>query len=602
MRLGSRSARRALSAVTLLALVALTAVAGGSAASTPEELAEGSGFVSTSWQPGYLRSGPTNVVVQLAGDPVSVQEDHAGRHFVGAEKQAATDALAATQNAIRPAIEALGGKIIGDYQLAYNGLKVNVDAKQLSALAALPNVIGVHKLQTMEPVRPENVNGVQLIGAPAAWASAGKYTGKGIKVAVIDTGIDYTHANFGGPGTLAAYAAANATDTLPANPMWFGPTAFTKVKGGTDLVGDNYNASGTGAALIPVPDPNPLDCNGHGSHVAGSATGFGVLSNGSTYTGPYDASTYSSNTFRIGPGSAPEAELYGIRVFGCVGSTDVTVDAIEWAVENDMDVINMSLGSAYGRSDDPSAVASTNAAKAGLIVVASAGNSGPAQYITGSPATGIGAISVAANDANKEFPGANILLNTGVNVQAINANGVPTSTFPPAGTPLVVVREASGAISRGCEGIGAEGAPVPGSAPGEFAAAGAAGKIAVVIRGDCARVAKAINGQKAGAVAVIMINNAAALPPFEGQITSNPDTGEQFVVTIPFLGTVVDVRGFVHGCGCRVRDDHADQPGQHELHGLRELQLGRPDGRHQRPQARHHRAGRERHLDRQRHR
>ena len=212
----------------------------------------------------------------------------------------------------------------------------------------------------------------------------------------------------------------------------------------------------------------------------------------------------------------------------------MTVDAIEWAVENDMDVINMSLGSAFGRSDDPSAVASTNAAKAGLIVVTSAGNSGPAQYITGSPGTAIGAISTAANDANKEFPGANIALNTGANIQAINANGA--TTYPPANTPIVVVREASGAISRGCEGVGPGGAPLPGSAAGEFAAAGAAGKIAVVVRGDCARVAKAINGQKAGAVAVVMINNAASLPPFEGQITSNPDTGEQYTVTIPFLG------------------------------------------------------------------
>ena len=214
----------------------------------------------------------------------------------------------------------------------------------------------------------------------------------------------------------------------------------------------------------------------------------------------------------------------------------MTVDAIEWAVENDMDVINMSLGSAFGRSDDPSAVASTNAAKAGLIVVTSAGNSGPAQYITGSPGTAIGAISTAANDANQELPRRQHPAQHGRQHPGDQRQRRATS-FPPAGTPLVVVREASGAISRGCEGIGAGGAPVPGSAPGEFAAAGAAGKIAVVIRGDCARVAKAINGQKAGAVAVIMINNAAALPPFEGQITSNPDTGEQFIVTIPFLGT-----------------------------------------------------------------
>ena len=111
---------------------------------------------------------------------------------------------------------------------------------------------------------------------------------------------------------------------------------------------------------------------------------------GATYNGPYNATTITGNSWRIGPGVAPKADIYGIRVFGCEGSTDVTVDAIEWAVDNDMDVINMSLGSSFGTNDDPSAVASTNAAKAGVIVVTSAGNSGPSQYITGSPGHGRG--------------------------------------------------------------------------------------------------------------------------------------------------------------------------------------------------------------------
>ena len=130
-----------------------------------------------------------------------------------------------------------------------------------------------------------------------------------------------------------------------------------------------------------------------------------MLANGSTYTGPYNATTISGNSWTIGPGVAPKADIYGLRVFGCEGSTDVVVDAIEWAVDHDMDVINMSLGSSFGTADDPSAVASTNAAKAGVIVVASSGNSGPNQYITGSPGTADGALSVAANDSSPSVPG-----------------------------------------------------------------------------------------------------------------------------------------------------------------------------------------------------
>src|SRR5262249_5204910 len=70
----------------------------------------------------------------------------------------------------------------------------------------------------------------------------------------------------------------------------------------------------------------------------------------------------------------------------------------------------------------------------------------------------------------------------------------------------------------------------------EYVAANVTGKIAVVQRGSCARVARAIFGQQAGAAAVVMINNATSLPPFEGPITANPDDGTQYNVTIPFFG------------------------------------------------------------------
>ncbi len=201
------------------------------------------------------------------------------------------------------------------------------------------------------------------------------------------------------------------------------------MKGGTDLVGDAYNAAAPAGspALVPHPDPNPLDCVtstpivGHGSHVSGSAAGSGILADGSTYTGPYNASTISGNSWRVAPGVAPKADIYSVRVFGCQGSTDVTVDAIEWAVDHDMDVINMSLGSPFGSNDDPSAVASTNAAKAGVIVVTSAGNNGPNQYITGSPGTAEGAISTAAQDAWQTTPGATLTTTPAI----ANPNGSP---------------------------------------------------------------------------------------------------------------------------------------------------------------------------------
>jgi subtilisin family serine protease len=517
MKVATFGPRRVFALASLLALTGLLLAAGGSAAPTPEA-SDTSGLVGPVWTPLGLRDGATTVVAQLSGDPVAVVQGAAGRDLEKSEKQAIKSQLKAKQDSLRGAIAGLGGTVLADYQVAYNGIKVRIDRSKLGELAQLPGVTGVHALQLMTP---DNVRGVPLIGAPAVWDGLAGLHGEGIKVAVIDTGIDYTHANFGGPGTVTAYNTANATDTLAPSPaLGWG----LRVKGGIDLVGDDYNAAAAAGspALIPHPDPNPLDCNGHGSHVAGTTGGSGVLANGSTYTGTYDASTISSNSWTIGPGVAPKVDLYSVRVFGCVGSTDVTVDAIDWAVDHDMDVINMSLGSSFGSKDEPSAVASTNAAAAGVVVVASAGNSGASQYITGSPSTGVGAIAVAANDPTQTFPGVNITAGT-LTIPGINANEHPS---PGVSGNLKVIQDNPATTVNEAEGcsVAAFGGPLP------------ANTIAVVNRGTCARVAKAIFGQQAGAIAVVMVNNATDFPPLEGPITSNPDDGTPFTVTIPFIG------------------------------------------------------------------
>ena len=272
--------------------------------------------------------------------------------------------------------------------------------------------------------------------------------------------------------------------------MLFGPAA-PRVKGGTDLVGDGYDAStDPNYQPIPHPDPNPLDCLGHGSHIAGTAAGFGVLGDGATYTGPYNESTISSQSWKVGPGVAPKASLYAIRVFGCTGSTDVTIDAIEWAVDNDMDVINMSLGSPYGTPDEPAAMAATNAAKDGVIVVASSGNEGSSPYMTGSPASGTGTISVAANDPTQPFPGATLTISNGTGAERDRRQR--RSRSRPARC-LKVLKTPAGRVALGCS---------------QSDYAGTAGMLVITRRGTCARVARAIFGQRAGAAAVIMVNNA----------------------------------------------------------------------------------------------
>jgi minor extracellular serine protease Vpr len=468
------------------------------------------------------------VMLELAGDPVAVAESKApGRGLSGQQKDAIKAKLKARQDAITDDIAARGGTIQSQLQSAYNGIRIGITRKELASIASLPNVVAVHALR---PMTLSNATSVPYIGTPTVWQAYG-FTGKGIKVAVIDSGIDYTHANFGGPGTVASFQKADKADTRPADEKLFGRGA-PKVKGGFDFSGDTYDASSDIPALtVPHPDPNPLDCDGHGSHTAGTAAGFGVTAAGTTYHGPYNQST-QSNAFTVGPGAAPEADLYALRVFGCTGSTTLTVDAIDWAVDHDMDVINMSLGSALGRADDPSAVASSNAAAAGLIVVASAGNEGSSPYIGGSPATATGAISVAALDTIASTPGAALSLSTGQSIDAQNSND---ATLSGSSLPVVVLRDAAGDVSPGCN-------------PQEYVNANVARKLVVTQRGTCARAARAIYGEQAGAAAVAMINSDAGYPPFEGRITSNPDTGQPFDVTIPFLG----VRGVI---GASATDD-----------------------------------------------
>src|SRR5205809_5301375 len=326
-----------------------------------------------------LGTQPVTVFLKMAGDPVAVVRSRApGKQLSEPERRSITASLRQEQDKIAPMIEAMGGTVVAKLQHAINGIKVRATRDQLASMATLPGVVGIKPVLIYKPV---NAVSVPFIAAPGVWGGSPAFHGEHIKLAILDTGADYTHANFGGPGTVAAFNDAFANSTTPADPALFGPDA-PKVKGGTDLVGDDYDASAVDAKgnpdlakRTPLPDPNPLDCNGHGSHVAGTAAGFGENADGSTFHGPYDANT-PKHSFRIGPGVAPLADVYAVRVFGCAGSTNVVVEAIDWAVQHGMQIISMSLGADFGPEDTADAEASEHAAEAGPIVVAAAGNAG----------------------------------------------------------------------------------------------------------------------------------------------------------------------------------------------------------------------------------
>ncbi|KQX69612.1 S8 family serine peptidase [Angustibacter sp. Root456] len=382
--------------------------AGSVSPSLLDPRAKGSGPASERPQALPTR-GPVQVMLELDDAPaISVYRSTLPRGGAAARSAAIRQAreVKATQKTVERAFgrSATKARTLYRTHAAYSGVAVSTDASRLPALAALPGVKAIHRLT---PKSFRNSTTVPLIGAGSVWSGTAKNTGAGVRIAIIDTGVDYTHKNFGGAGTTAAYTTAQAHEADAVH--W--PQGA--VVGGYDFAGDGYYPNPTldsgdpnpDYQPNPSPDANPLDCNGHGSHVAGSAAGRGVTSTNQTYAGPWVAGLKPSD-FRIGPGVAPQASIYALKVFGCEGSTNVVAEALDWAadpngdgdVSDHLDVVNMSLGGDFASPDDPDAVASNNLSAIGTIVVAAAGNAGDVSDVAGSPGNAARVIGVAASD------------------------------------------------------------------------------------------------------------------------------------------------------------------------------------------------------------
>ncbi|WP_433267712.1 S8 family serine peptidase [Actinosynnema sp. CS-041913] len=342
-------------------------------------------------------TGAVTAFVELAGTPaVEAFDDEKARG--GGDAQAARAARSSRQRTDDQALRVLdvlrgkdsAAKEVARTANAVPGVVVTADAAEVRGLTALPEVVAV---RLAVPKVVQNAGAAQLTKAAQVWRQTGRY-GDGMRIGIIDTGIDYTHADFGGPGTPAAYEAVDRTAP------WT-PTA--KVVGGHDFAGDEYDANDP-AKATPKPDPNPLDCRSHGTHVAGSAAGYGENADGTTFTGDYRTLTAERlDTMRIGPGAAPKASLYALKVFGCKGSSNLTAQALDWALDPDgdgdfadhLDVVNLSLGSDFAGQDDPDALFVRKLVEHGVLVVASAGNGGDLYDVGGSPGNTPEALAVA---------------------------------------------------------------------------------------------------------------------------------------------------------------------------------------------------------------
>ena len=463
--------------------------------------------------------GRVSVFVELAVPTAADAFDASVSAGGSAATQAAQSARAVTNGTADALVADLRARDAAAHEIfrtanAVAGVAVAGDAASVRALAARSDVVSISPLV---PKKVENAHAARLTNVLKAWQDLG-VAGNGVRVGVIDTGIDYTHANFGGPGTAAAFDGVNPRGSTPLFPN-------AKVVGGTDLAGESYNAdSDVPSEQTPRPDRNPLDCDGHGSHVAGTTAGFGVNGNGTTFRGDYAALNAAKlDAMRIGPGMAPKASIYGIKVFGCAdgeaGSTLLVAPAIDWALDPNQDgdlrdhlsVVNISIGGDYASPDDPESLFVRNAFRHGMLSVISAGNAGDAYDIGGSPGNTPEALTVASTRDSYELldalevkaPAPLTGIKAGQYSVAFDLSGNFTRTAP-------VARVAQAANRDGCDPI----------------ATNLTGKIAWLEWDDndatrrCGSATRTDNATAAGAVGVVL---TTTLTHFTAGISGNAE-------------------------------------------------------------------------------
>lgn len=463
--------------------------------------------------------GAIEVFVQTAGQ--SALDVHQQTVAAGASEQSAEAAAVTTAEGnegvtdeVEEAIVARDPEASILYSSAYSvpGLAVSTTPDVLKELADREDVVKISPIVTRSlelpspGAEPANAASDALTRAVDTWQQTNN-TGRGVTVAVIDTGIDYTHATFGGPGTTETYQTALASTDAP-DPSWFDGSKYL---GGWDFAGGTYNGTQGSTAYNPVPSPdaNPIDGPGgnHGTHVAGTAVGYGVTNDEQTFRGDYtDLNSESVRSdFSIGPGSAPEAGVIALKVFGDNGgSTSLTGAALEWiateiASGTEIDIVNMSLGTDYGAVDDPENAKLEVLMDAGVLPVVAAGNAGDVTDVSGSPGNTARALTVAASSSGSGFGDAiTAYIGDPSTVQPVNylaqfSQNYYSSTF----SVMQRVRALADPENLdGCSPFSAEDAER------------VAGKIAWLAWDDndvaCGSTIRFDNAQKAGAIAVVV--------------------------------------------------------------------------------------------------
>ncbi|BAL81004.1 putative S8 family peptidase [Caldisericum exile AZM16c01] len=368
------------------------------------------------------------------------------------------DALTSFENSVnskhenyKRAFERLGLKPSYDFSYVLNGISVKGSGKLLNEVLNYDFIKNIYEEKTYSLEREITSKVIKADLVSSKKDQLGNYiTGNNIKIGIIDTGVDYTHKELGG-----------------------GKFPNLKVVGGYDFA-DN--------------DPDPMDYDGHGTHVAGIAAGSEK-------------------------GIAKNAKIYAYKVFSKNSTTTTSsliIKALDQAVKDKCNVVNISIGIQNGgaTSDDPESDAVRRAVGSGVVVVAAAGNNGVPGEFFDYPISSPGSVDLAIG------VGATSDGITGV----INCSGKSILAQYPNESPDFK----EGTYQMVYCGLGRKE---------DFQGVDVKGKIALIERGQIYFGDKDLNAKDAGAIGVIVYNNVSGMPKITLVSQNNPSRND----FIPFL-------------------------------------------------------------------
>ena len=466
--------KKTIAAFLVFSSIALSVIAlgvGGSATTRPNVNADA------------FNQGPdvdrSSAIVQLKGDPISVHsatKPAAGKKidFNSNIVRSYRAQLSAGRNEFRRWLRANAprARITSEYDISLNAVAVELNGTPLETIAAAPMV---QAAQYNALYHPNLSQSYQVINASGAWTEAGgrAMAGAGIKIGDIDTGIDNTHPFFDPTGFTypAGFPKCDAVDSNSHHQDQDCKYVSPKVIVAKVFFNKNNQRNFDAQAI-----------QDHGTHTAGIAAGI------------FNPSLHAVvDGVSIGDmsGMAPGAFLGNYNVFpGDVlnARSEDILNAVDAAVADGMDVLNLSLGGSFHGNNDLLSIGLDNAVDAGVTVAVAAGNSGPGPNTVESPGRALKVITVAAS-TNQHFVGQPFTYPAGGGTTI----GAAVGDFPALPTESFDLFDTH---SNGCASVDP----------------GASGKLAIIDRGVCTFSTKVRNAIAAGAIGVLVINNVAGDP------------------------------------------------------------------------------------------